>query len=166
MLRRTADVSAVSSSRHYLLSDTADIACCVAQQTLCAVSDSRRFLLCETADVVGCVKQQTLSAVSHSRQCLLCDAEDIVCCVKQQTLCAMPHSGHVCCFTQHTCLPFDAADIFAISFITFVPCVTQLNPIKNVIMFFQASVNSQAPDAEQSKTKPIAKKQSLRAQHF
>ena len=91
-----------------MLCDTADIFCCVTQQTVSAVSHSRHCLLCDTADIVCCVTQQSLSAVSHSRQCLLCGTADtsVVSHSRQYLLChtadtsPVSHSRYVCCVTQ------------------------------------------------------------------
>ena len=83
-LCQTADMSAVSHSRHV---------CCLTQQAFCCMTHQTCFL-CHTAD---------MSAEPHSRN---------ICCVTQQAcllrdiadMSAVSHSTYVCCVTQQTCL--------------------------------------------------------------
>ena len=85
---------------------TADIVCCVKQQTLSAVSHSRQYVLHRTADNVCCVPRRTLSALSHTA--------DNLCCVAQLTMSAMSRSRHVCCVAKRTCLLCHTADMSAV----------------------------------------------------
>ena len=128
LLCLTADMSAVSHSRHVccvtqracLLCDTADIVCCVTQQTLSAVSHSRQCLLFHTADMSAvshsrqCLLFHTadMSAVSHSRQCLLCQTADMSA-VSHSSMSAASNSRHVCCDIQ-TCRLWDTSDMRAV----------------------------------------------------
>ena len=93
LLCRTADISAVSHSRHSLLRYTADCVCWHTRKTLFAVWHSRRCLQRLAADVACCASRLTMPGVSHSRRRLLCDASGNVCLLFATSL-DLWHSRH------------------------------------------------------------------------